>query len=135
MMLSQNTRQATSTTRQGNCLKSLQLYHSIHARGERVEDIIKDAEAGVQDEDLDEVTRTKGASFAQTDGAMSEKLEDGELEEEPKSTQTYTNKNSKEKVQVRRTGRGFANVVDTSPGNLKLACTTTRTKRYYLTRG
>ena len=70
--------------------------------------MIKDVEAGTQDAALNEHTTAKGEALAQTDGIMSEELEDGELEEEPENTQSYTNGGSTEKIHVCKTGASFA---------------------------
>ncbi|KAL2051586.1 hypothetical protein ABVK25_008248 [Lepraria finkii] len=81
-----------------DALAEYKLYHSIYARGERVEDVIKDIEAGTQDAALNEHTTAKGEALAQTYSVMSEELEDGELKEEPENTQSYTNGGSTEKI-------------------------------------
>ena len=73
-----------------------------------MEDVIKDVEAGTQDAALNEHTTAKGEALAQTGGVMSEELEDGELEEEPETAQSYTNGGSTEKIHVCKTGASFA---------------------------
>ncbi len=81
-------------------LSRLKLYHSIHARGERVEDVIKDMEANK------ECLISNGSSLAgeatntEANGAVVEDLEDGELEEEPDNTEPVHSKDSREGIQV-----------------------------------
>lgn len=57
-----------------------QLYHSIHARGERIEDVLRSAEAA----DLESTEKKDSISAARdhNDGTKSDDLEDGELEDE-----------------------------------------------------
>ncbi|KAL8870973.1 MAG: hypothetical protein Q9174_003103 [Haloplaca sp. 1 TL-2023] len=57
-------------------LQEYQLYHSIHARGERVEDVLKEAEA------TEDSTRPKDDMAVDSIGDPAEELEDGEVEEE-----------------------------------------------------
>ncbi|KAF6238175.1 hypothetical protein HO173_003809 [Letharia columbiana] len=78
-----------------DALAEYKLYHSIHARGERVEDVIKEAEVEMQDAHMTEDDLRKAATDMQTNGIPSEELEDGELEED-KSAQTYSNGESTE---------------------------------------
>ncbi|KAL2042228.1 hypothetical protein N7G274_004716 [Stereocaulon virgatum] len=72
-----------------DALAEYKLYHSIHARGERVEDVIKDVEAGAQEVALNGDTADNGGAPAQSHDPIVEELEEGELEEEPESSQTY----------------------------------------------
>ncbi|KAL8965343.1 MAG: hypothetical protein Q9183_003904, partial [Haloplaca sp. 2 TL-2023] len=58
-------------------LQEYQLYHSIHARGERVEDVVKEAEA------TEDSTRTKDDLTVDPVGDPAEDLEDGEVEDGP----------------------------------------------------
>ncbi|KAL9640704.1 MAG: hypothetical protein Q9164_000099 [Protoblastenia rupestris] len=58
------------------------LYHSIHARGERVEDVIRAVEADEEAEHAMNNGTGIQAKQAHPFGAMDEELEDGELEEE-----------------------------------------------------
>ena len=62
--------------------------------------MVKDVEAGAQDVALNGDTADNGGAPAQSHGPMSEELEDGELEEEPESSQTYINNGSTEKIDV-----------------------------------
>ena len=62
-------------------LNPLQFYHSIHARGERVEDAISDVEAQEQKTRLDENDLRPAAAGMQSNVISSKELEDGELEE------------------------------------------------------
>ncbi|KAL8896031.1 MAG: hypothetical protein Q9207_007906 [Kuettlingeria erythrocarpa] len=62
-------------------LHEYQLYHSIHARGERVEDVLKEAEAA--EESLAIKAEKAGHLSSDTvNGLHSEGLEDGELEDD-----------------------------------------------------
>ncbi|KAL8949453.1 MAG: hypothetical protein Q9222_004440 [Ikaeria aurantiellina] len=62
-------------------LEEYQLYHSIHARGERVEDVLKEAEES-EDMTLDDTTINGNPSSDAVNGLPhSEDLEDGELED------------------------------------------------------
>ena len=81
-------------------LNSLQFYHSIHARGERVEDAIKEVEAEEQKKHLDESDLRPAAAGMQTNGISSEELEDGELEEEAESAHPHPNGDSIEDFHV-----------------------------------
>ena len=72
----------------------LQFYHSIHARGERVEDAIKDVEAQEQRTLLDEKDLRPAAGGMQSNIISSKELEDGELDEEHESAHPYLNGNS-----------------------------------------
>ncbi|KAL8932876.1 MAG: hypothetical protein Q9211_006079 [Gyalolechia sp. 1 TL-2023] len=62
-------------------LQEYQLYHSIHARGERVEDVLRDAE------DSQEVVTNSNGNAGQLSSSLtngrhhSEDVEDGEIEE------------------------------------------------------
>ena len=58
----------------------LQLYHSIHARGERIEDVLRSAEAA--DLELGGKNDSISASRDHNDGTKADDLEDGELEDE-----------------------------------------------------
>lgn len=66
-----------------NVLMRSQFYHSIHARGERVEDVLKQAEAG---EDAKDSPNDHTLPLSQANGhgevEIEEELEDGEVEEE-----------------------------------------------------
>ncbi|MCJ1452655.1 hypothetical protein MMC28_002998 [Mycoblastus sanguinarius] len=62
-------------------LAEYKLYHSIHARGERVEDVIKDAEAGAEDTSTKEALYPEVETTTGAHGVVSEELEDGELED------------------------------------------------------
>lgn len=55
----------------------LQLYHSIHARGERVEDVLKAAE--MAETEIAETDPSMSAAIAQSNGGNDEDVEDGEL--------------------------------------------------------
>lgn len=81
-------------------LNLLQFYHSIHARGERVEDAIKEIEAEEQTTHLDESDLRPAAAGMQTNVISSEELEDGELEEEPESAHPHPNGDSTEDFHV-----------------------------------
>lgn len=72
-----------------DALAEYKLYHSIHARGERVEDIIREAEAEEQDARLTDDGLHQAKAGMQTNGISSEELEDGELEEEPEIAQAF----------------------------------------------
>ena len=75
-------------------LNPLQFYHSIHARGERVEDAIKDVEAQEPKTHLDENDLRPAAADMQSNVNLSKELEDGELEEEPESAHPHLNGDS-----------------------------------------
>ncbi|KAL8930219.1 MAG: hypothetical protein Q9208_000836 [Pyrenodesmia sp. 3 TL-2023] len=61
-------------------LQEYQLYHSIHARGERVEDVLKEAEAA--EESLPNEREKSGHPPSDiVNGLHSEDLEDGEVED------------------------------------------------------
>lgn len=77
-----------------------QLYHGIHARRERVEDVIEAAESGAQDEALIEEPAKQAAVFSQINDALSEDLEDGELEEEIDSAEHLNTGNSNGEIHV-----------------------------------
>ncbi|KAK0514208.1 hypothetical protein JMJ35_002825 [Cladonia borealis] len=79
-------------------LAEYKLYHSIHARGERVEDVIKDVEAGSKEADTNGTNITQSELPLQTNDTMSEELEDGELEEEAENGQVVTNGDSTQKA-------------------------------------
>ncbi|KAL9129100.1 MAG: hypothetical protein Q9175_007389 [Cornicularia normoerica] len=74
-----------------DALAEYKLYHSIHARSERVEDVIEEAEVQERDVHMSEDDLRLAAAGMQTNGISSGELEDGELEEEPKSAQAYRN--------------------------------------------
>lgn len=62
-----------------------QLYHSIHARGERIGDVLRSAEAA--DSESSEKNDNMSAARDYNDGTEADDLEDGELEDEaPKQT-------------------------------------------------
>ena len=75
-------------------LNPLQFYHSVHARGERVEDAIKDAEAQEQKMHSDVNDLLPAAAVMQSNVISSKELEDGELEEEPGSAHPHLNGDS-----------------------------------------
>lgn len=77
-----------------DALAEYKFYHSIHARGERVEDAIKDAEAQEQKTHLDENDLLSAAAGMQSSVISSKELEDGELEEEPGSAHPHLNGDS-----------------------------------------
>ncbi|CAD6579232.1 MAG: hypothetical protein ASARMPREDX12_009100 [Alectoria sarmentosa] len=77
-----------------DALAEYKLYHSIHVRGERVEDVIREAGSGEKDAPLIEDGFRQAAAGMQTNGISSEELEEGELEEEPESVQTYPKRDS-----------------------------------------
>ena len=62
--------------------------------------MIKDVEAGSKEADMNGTNITQTALPLQTDGAMSEELEDGELEEEAGNGEVAMNGDSTEKSQV-----------------------------------
>ncbi|KAM0803251.1 hypothetical protein BDR22DRAFT_840065 [Usnea florida] len=64
-----------------DALAEYKFYHSIHARGERVEDAIKDVEAQEPKTRLDENDLRPAAAGMQSNVISSKELEDGELEE------------------------------------------------------
>ena len=66
-------------------LKSLQLYHSIHAKGERVEDVIKEMEEQADGDALPGPHDSFSPPIDNNDAVagMDEDLEEGEFEEEP----------------------------------------------------
>jgi len=59
----------------------VQLYHSIHARGERVEDVIGLLEAQNEDSDPFMDMQNGAANVAETKSDVREELEDGEVKE------------------------------------------------------
>ncbi|MCJ1298919.1 hypothetical protein MMC08_001710 [Hypocenomyce scalaris] len=63
-----------------DALAEYKLYHSIHARGERVEDVLQEIEAQEEGGSGDIPTSTGAAEHV--DGIDREMLEDGELDEE-----------------------------------------------------
>ncbi|KAL9125552.1 MAG: hypothetical protein Q9217_005263 [Psora testacea] len=67
-----------------DALEEYKLYHSIHAKGERVEDVIKSAER--EEESVHSMTNGGGDNVAGKEAieGIGEELEDGELEEEIK---------------------------------------------------
>ena len=69
-------------------------------RGERVEDVIREAGSGEKDAPLIEDGFRQAAAGMQTNGISSEELEEGELEEEPESVQTYPKRDSIENFPV-----------------------------------
>ena len=59
---------------------STKLYHSIHAHGERVEDVIREAEAEEEEGDIGDVrVNEQAAPFAKD--IEDEELEDGEVDD------------------------------------------------------
>ena len=62
--------------------------------------MIKDVEAGSKEADANEASITQSAPPLQMDGAMSEELEDGELEEEAENEEVVTNGDSLETTHV-----------------------------------
>lgn len=62
--------------------------------------MIKDVEAGSEEADTNGTNITQSALPQQTDGAMSEELEDGELEEEAENEEVVTNGDSTQKDYV-----------------------------------
>ena len=83
-MLSQSTRYVFAINCLGLRLNHLQRYHSIHARGERVEDTIKAFESNSENVDMSQGTFSGPQADAMVDGADDnylEELEDGELDE------------------------------------------------------
>lgn len=56
--------------------------------------MIKDVEAGSKEADTNGTNITQSAPRLQTDGAMSEELEDGELEEDVENGEVVTNGDS-----------------------------------------
>ncbi|KAL8802686.1 MAG: hypothetical protein Q9182_003644 [Xanthomendoza sp. 2 TL-2023] len=76
-------------------LQEYQLYHSIHARGERVEDVLKQAvDAGQVTMDSPPDTGNTG-SVAINGMAHSEELEDGEVEDEQVADDTLLDVDTK----------------------------------------
>ncbi|MCJ1280494.1 hypothetical protein MMC21_008323 [Puttea exsequens] len=65
-----------------DALAEYKLYHSIHARGENVEDTIKAADVRLHDEDLDLLGELETSHSMHINAIKRENLEDGELEEE-----------------------------------------------------
>lgn len=61
------------------------MYHSIHARGENVEDVIKAMEAKGEQVDSRGEVLAGGPTTTEANGATEEDLEDGELEEDSQS--------------------------------------------------
>ena len=62
--------------------------------------MIKDVEAGSEEADTNGTNIMQSALPQQTDGAMSEELEDGELEEEAENEEVVTNGDSTQKDYV-----------------------------------
>ena len=62
--------------------------------------MIKDVEAGSKEVDMNETSITQSAIPLKTDGAMSEELEDGELEEGVENGEVVTNGDSTQKSYV-----------------------------------
>ena len=62
--------------------------------------MIKDVEAGSKEADTNGTNITQNALPLKTDGAMSEELEDGELEEDAESREVVTNGDSTQKSYV-----------------------------------
>lgn len=79
---------------------SIQLYHSIHARGERVEDVIKSFEADEKTILANGTALPREAVNIGTNDAMPEDLEDGELEEPFENTEAKHNAKSEGNMQV-----------------------------------
>lgn len=69
----------------------VQLYHSIHVRGERVEDVIKAAESEGDEMDMATDSLVGVTSKALANGVLPEELEDGELEDDAPSGEPPTN--------------------------------------------
>ena len=67
------------------CSNSLQLYHSIHAKGERVEDVIKEMEEKADGDALPGPHDSFSPPIDNNEAVagMDEDLEEGEFEEEP----------------------------------------------------
>ena len=63
--------------------------------------MIKDVEAGSKEADTNGTNITRSAPLLQTDGAMSEELEDGELEEGAENGEVVTNGDSIQSFYVR----------------------------------
>lgn len=63
-------------------LAEYKLYHSIHVRGERVEDMIKDAGAGEEDAHMIEDSLRQAAAGMRTNGISPEELDDKEARAE-----------------------------------------------------
>lgn len=61
------------------------MYHSIHARGENVEDVVKAMEAKGEHVDSRGEALAEGPTTTEANGATGEDLEDGELEEDSQS--------------------------------------------------
>ena len=62
--------------------------------------MIKDVEAGSKEADTNGTSITQNAQPLKTDGAMSDELEDGELEEEAENEEVATDGDSIQKSQV-----------------------------------
>ncbi|KAL8711602.1 MAG: hypothetical protein Q9220_004012 [cf. Caloplaca sp. 1 TL-2023] len=79
-------------------LEEYQLYHSIHARGERVEDVLKEAEAS-EDTTLNDTTINGNPSSDTVNGLPpSEGLEDGELEDDQVEDDPLPNRVNKDEA-------------------------------------
>lgn len=78
-----------------DALAEYKLYHSIHARGERVEDVIKDHGAEDEGKRKNDHGLRQAAPSMQNNGSPSVELEDGELDE-PESAQALPNGDLKE---------------------------------------
>ncbi|KAL8725815.1 MAG: hypothetical protein Q9181_006270, partial [Wetmoreana brouardii] len=77
-------------------LQEYQLYHSIHARGERVEDVLKQAEASERT-DTNGVEPGAELSTEAANGVLhSEDLEDGEMEDGQIEDESHIDKGAKE---------------------------------------
>ena len=81
-------------------LTQLELYHSIHAKGERIEDVIKAAES--DKEHVDERVESKCglAEEEQVDRGLHKDLEEGELDENETKKSALLNGESKEVIPV-----------------------------------
>ena len=80
-----------------NCI---QLYHSIHARGERVEDVIRETDVNSESVDLNDISNDEEESRGGADRTVLEDLEDGELDEGLEDAEAMNDAYSEMKNQV-----------------------------------